>query len=263
MSTINVLILGDIVGHPGRQVCRELLPDIQEREKIDFTIANGENIAGGSGVTDATIEEILQVGVDVVTTGDHIFKRREAFQVLKKNTSLLRPANYPLNPPGLGSNIYAVNDTVNIGIINLLGRVFLAPIDCPFLTATKIIEELRQKTKIIIIDFHAEATSEKIALGWYLDGKVSAICGTHTHVQTSDEVILPNGTAYISDIGMTGPFHSVLGRDIDAVINRFLTQMPVHFKVANEDLRLNGVIVKIDTETGLATSIKRLQEKMF
>ena len=208
MSIINVLIIGDIVGKPGRQACRELLPDMQEREKIHFTIANGENLAGGSGVSEGTVEEIFQIGVDVITTGDHVFKRKDGYAVLKNNTHLLRPANYPLSPPGFGSCICAISDTVTIGVINLLGRVFLSPIDCPFRTINNVIDEIKQKTNIIIVDFHAEATSEKIALGWYVDGKVSAVCGTHTHVQTADEVVLPNGTAYISDVGMTGPTDS-------------------------------------------------------
>lgn len=262
MKSIKVLTIGDIVGNPGREACRELVPLLRKREQLHFVVANGENMAAGSGITKSTIKEVFDSGVDVITTGDHAFRRKEAYALLDENPCLLRPANYPVCSPGLGSAIYPLSDTLNIGIINLLGRVFLNPIDCPFLRIKDIVESMRKKTEIILVDFHAEATSEKIALGWYLDGKVSAVYGTHTHVQTADETILPEGTAYITDIGMTGPFRSVLGRDIEAVINRFVTQMPHHFHVATDDIRLNGIIVEIDTATGRATSIKRVQEKL-
>ena len=255
-------MIGDIVGKPGRQVCQQVIPALREREKLDFVVANAENSAGGSGITKSTTKEIFESGVDVITTGDHVFKRKEAYALLDANKNLLRPANYPVSSPGVGSYIYSVSESLQIGIINLLGRVFLNPIDCPFVCIRDIVEKMSRKTSVILVDFHAEATSEKIALGWYLDGKASAVYGTHTHVQTADEAILPGGTAYITDIGMTGPFRSVLGRDIDAVINRFVTNMPHYFKVAGDDLRLNGVIVKIDCESGRALSIKRVQEKI-
>ena len=255
-------MIGDVVGSPGRDVCRELIPVLRKREELDFVVANGENMAGGSGITKPTVKEMFEAGVDVITTGDHVFKRKEAYALLDETPNLLRPANYPVCSPGLGSYIYPLNDDIQIGVINLLGRVFLNPIDCPFTRIKTIIDEMRKKTTVILVDFHAEATSEKIALGWYLDGLVSAVYGTHTHVQTADDAILPKGTAYITDIGMTGPFRSVLGRDIDAVLSRFVTQMPSYFKVATEDLRMNGIIVDIDAETGLAQSIKRVQEKL-
>jgi len=219
-------------------------------------------MAAGSGITKATAQEVFESGVDVITTGDHVFRRKEVYAMLDEYPNLLRPANYPVCSPGIGSSVYTINDSTKIGIINLLGRVFLNPIDCPFLRIKDIVESMRSKTNIILVDFHAEATSEKIALGWYLDGKVSTVYGTHTHVQTADETVLPDGTAYITDIGMTGPFRSVLGRDIEAVINRFVTQMPHYFKVASDDIRMTGVIVEIDTESGNAVSIKRVQEKL-
>lgn len=262
MSVIRVLVVGDIVGSPGREVCRELIPLLRTREKIDFIIANGENMAGGSGITKATVNDLFQSGVDVITTGDHVFKRKESYALLDESKMILRPANYPVCSPGIGSYVYAIDDSVTIGIVNLLGRVFLNPIDCPFARIKDIVDDMRTKTNIIIVDFHAEATSEKIALGWYLAGRVSCVYGTHTHVQTADETILPGGTAYITDVGMTGPFRSVLGRDVEAVLSRFVTQMPAFFKVATEDLRLNGALIDIDTQTGTARTIKRVQEKL-
>ena len=263
MSSIRILMVGDVVGEPGRRICQELLSHLRKEEELDYIIANGENIAGGSGLTKRTIDELFKGGVNVVTSGDHVFKQKEAHELLQNNNYLLRPANYPPMSPGNGSYIYRVNPEVSIAVVNLLGRVFLNPIDCPFQRINELLEDLKQKVKIIIVDFHAEATSEKIALGWYLDGKVSAVLGTHTHVQTADETILPKGTAYITDVGMTGPFHSVLGRDVEAVIRRFVTQMPTRFKVATDDIRLSGVIIECDTDTGRALSIKRMQKKLY
>jgi 2',3'-cyclic-nucleotide 2'-phosphodiesterase len=262
MSSIRVLVIGDVVGSPGREVCRELIPVLRAREKIDFIVANGENMAGGSGITKSTVAELFEAGVDVLTTGDHVFKRKEAYAMLDESKAILRPANYPVCSPGIGSHVYSLNNSVKIGIVNLLGRVFLNPIDCPFTRIKHIVDDMREKTNIILVDFHAEATSEKIALGWYLDGRVSCVYGTHTHVQTADETILPDGTAYITDLGMTGPFRSVLGRDIEAVLSRFVTQMPAYFKVATDDLRLSGALIEIETKTGTALSITRVQEKL-
>ncbi|MBU1863575.1 MAG: TIGR00282 family metallophosphoesterase [Candidatus Omnitrophica bacterium] len=260
---MRILVVGDVVGEPGRRVCHEVLPSLQKEEKIDFIIANGENVAGGSGITKRTAEELFRSGVNVITSGDHIFKQKEARQLLQDTNRVLRPANFPHVSPGYGSYVYKVTSTVSIGVVNLLGRVFLSTVDCPFQKITDLIDELKQRTNIIIVDFHAEATSEKIALGWYLDGKVSAVVGTHTHVQTADEVVLPAGTAYLTDVGMTGPFHSVLGREVEEVIARFVTQMPGRMRVATEDLRMNAVIIEINTETGLAASIKRIQKKLY
>jgi metallophosphoesterase (TIGR00282 family) len=262
MGAIRVLVIGDIVGEPGRRVCETMVPALRQRERLDFVVANGENIAAGSGITEATLQTLLQNGVDVVTTGDHVFKKREVYDLLKRSRRILRPANYPVGAHGFGSSVYDIVGMCSIGVVNLLGRVFLQTVDCPFQRITPIVEELRQKTRIVIIDFHAEATSEKIAMGWYLDGKVSCVYGTHTHVQTADETILPQGTAYITDIGMTGPCRSVLGRDIEAVLHRFTTQMPAHFAVARDDIRLHGAIVEIDIATGKAVSIRRIEERL-
>jgi len=259
---LKVLLVGDVVGKPGRVACKSIIPFLKKNESIDFVIANGENIAGGSGINQRTIEELFSSGIDVVTTGDHAFKRKESYSLLKSNNAILRPANYPSDTPGVGSAIYSINDC-KVGVINLLGRVFLKPIDCPFRKAKEIIEKFKQETSIIIIDFHAEATSEKIALSWSLDGEVSLICGTHTHVQTADETIRDKGTAYITDVGMTGPFKSVIGRDFNSVINSFYTLMPNHFKVATEDVRLNGIIVEINKKSGAAISIKRIQKSII
>ena len=261
MNTIKILAIGDIVGAPGRDICKELIPRFKNEKKIDFVIANGENMAGGSGITAKTAEEVFSAGVDVITSGDHIFKKKEIYSFLEKNSRLLRPANFPVSSPGFGSHIYTIKDDIKIGVINLLGRVFMEPIDCPFRKVNDCISEIRKETNILCIDIHAEATSEKIALGWYVDGKVSAVWGTHTHVQTADECILQKGTAYITDLGMVGPHESVLGRDIDAVTQKFVSRMPAHFKVANGDVRICGVIVEIDIESGRAVSIKRVVER--
>lgn len=258
---MNILLIGDITGRPGREMVLKVLPKLRREEKIDFVIANAENAAGGSGVTPETCEELLNIGVDVLTTGDHIWKQREVMEIIDTEKRLLRPANYPEGAPGLGSNVYKTEKGVSVGVINLLGRVFMQPLDCPFRVAAEHVKELSKKTKIILVDMHAEATSEKIALGWYLDGSISCLFGTHTHVQTADERILPKGTAYITDVGMTGPFNSVIGRDKEQVLQRFLTQMPVKFQMAKTDVRLNGAIVTIDEKTHKATSIKRVQIK--
>lgn len=254
---MKILLIGDIVGKPGRRIVKELLPIIKQKHNIDFIIANGENIAGGSGVTEKTLDELFyDAGVDVITTGDHIWKKRETQKFIDNYDNLVRPLNYPEGVPGKGSVI-----TNGIAVISLLGRIFMNPIDCPFRIVEKEIEKIKEKTNIIIIDFHAEATSEKIAMGWFLDGRVTAVVGTHTHVQTADERILNKGTAYITDMGMTGSMDSVIGRTKDAVIQKFLTQLPVKFEVATEDVRLNGVLIEIDEKSGKAVNIERIQER--
>jgi len=259
---MRILFIGDIVGEPGRRAVKELVPKITKKEDIDFVVANGENVAGGSGVTPALADELLNSGIDVITAGDHIWKRKEILDYIGSSQRLLRPANYPKNTPGFGSTVVKSASDVEVGVINLMGRVFMQPVECPFRVVKEEIERLKNKTRIIIIDMHAEATSEKIALGWYLDGLVSAIVGTHTHVQTADEKILPLGTAFISDAGMTGPFDSVIGRKKEQILSRFLTQMPVKFEMAEGDVQLHGVIIDIDEKTGKAESIKRIQEKL-
>lgn len=258
---MKILFIGDVVGEPGRQALNQIIPKLKKREGVEFVIANGENVAGGSGITPALADTVFSYGVDVMTSGDHIWKRREIVDKLDTDRRIVRPANYPRGVPGSGSTVVTAENDTNVGVVNLVGRVFMQPVECPFRVAREEIEKIKSKATIIIVDMHAEATSEKIALGWYLDGMVSAIIGTHTHVQTADEKILPKGTAFISDAGMTGPFDSVIGRNKEAVLSRFITQMPSKFETADGDIQLHGVIVDVDEKTGKAESIKRVQEK--
>mgnify|MGYP000960684850 CR=1 FL=1 len=259
---MKILFIGDIVGSPGRMALRELLPEFIVKKKIDFVIANCENVAAGFGVTQKVVEELFRYKIDVLTSGNHIWNKREVLDFIGEFNRLLKPANYPDSTPGAGSVVVPLQSGACVGVLNLAGRIFMHPIDCPFVTAKNKIAELKEKTKIIIVDFHAEATSEKRALGWYLDGEVSAVLGTHTHVQTADEEILPQGTAYISDVGMTGPFDSVIGIRKEAIIERFLTQMPNKFDLAKDDIRMQGVIVNIDEASGKANSIERVSVKL-
>lgn len=259
---MKILFIGDIVGRSGRRVVKELLPKIREDERIDLTIANAENAAGGSGLTVKVVEELLSSSIDCLTSGDHVWSKRDVLQIIDTEPRLLRPANYPSQAPGRGSTLIKTKGDKLVGVLNLQGRIFMEPIDCPFRTAINEVEKLKEKTNIVIVDFHAEATSEKEALGFWLDGRVTAVLGTHTHVQTADERILPNGTAYITDVGMTGPFLSILGRDIEAVIKRFLTSTPTRMEVANEDLRLQGAIIEVDEDSGRAIQIRRVQYKL-
>ena len=256
--TVNVLFIGDVVGRPGREAVVRLLPDLRLQHHIAFTIANAENAAGGMGVTPQTAAHLLDAGIDLLTTGNHVWRRREALALLDQEPRLLRPANYPPAAPGRGAAVFASADNEPIAVLNLLGRTFMAPMDCPFAAADREIEALRGKTSVIVVDMHAEATSEKLAMGWHLDGRVSAVIGTHTHVQTADERILPQGTAYITDVGMTGPRDSILGVKPDPVISRFLTGLPGRFEVAGGPVLLNAVVLNIDSETGRANSIARV-----
>lgn len=255
---LKILAIGDIVGGPGREIIKQKLPGLLKKERIHFCIANGENTAGGSGITPALTAELLACGINCLTTGDHIYKRKEIIPYIGTQPNLLRPANYSPEAAGNGYGLYTLTNGIKIGVINLQGRVFMPPSDCPFHTVDRIIKQLQAETKIIIIDIHAEATSEKIALGWHLDGQVSLIFGTHTHIQTADERVLPNGTAYITDVGMTGPYTSVLGRRSDQVLSAFINQMPTQFEVAKDDVRLAGALVTIDSKTGKALNIKRV-----
>ncbi len=259
---MKILFIGDIVGSPGRKAACKLISEIKNREKINFVIANAENAAGGSGLTPRITEELLSYKIDVLTSGDHIWKKKEIIQMLDEEKRLLRPANYPKGAPGMGWGVYSVGNKYKVGVINLVGRVFMQSVECPFRAGRSIVEEIKSKTPIILIDMHAEATSEKIALAWYLDGMVSAILGTHTHVQTADERIYPKGTAFISDLGMTGPHDSVIGRKVEQILTRFITQLPTRFEMAEENIQLNGVVVTIDEETGRALEIKRISEKL-
>jgi len=257
---MNILFIGDIVGRPGREIVKALLPNLKNEFLLDFVIANVENAAGGSGITPAVAGELAGYGIDAFTSGDHIFKKREVLSIINEESRLLRPANFPASSPGRGAGLYRTKTGIPLVLINLLGRVFMEARECPFRVVKEEID--KAKSKVIIVDFHAEATSEKVAMGWYLDGLVSAVLGTHTHIQTADEKILPNGTAYITDAGMTGPQRSVIGRKIEDVLMRFITQVDRRFEVADEDLQLQGVVLDIDENTGKTRSIARIQRKL-
>jgi len=254
-------MIGDIVGRPGRTIIREKLLNIKNKYEADFVIANGENAAGGNGITEKIAQELFISGIDFLTMGNHIWDNKDVFNFIETENRMIRPANYPSTAPGKGYQIVQTDKGL-IGILNISGRTFMPPLDCPFRTADEIIQKISRVTNIIIVDFHAEATSEKIAMGWYLDGKVTLVAGTHTHVQTADEKILPNGTAYITDIGMTGPVDSVLGIDKESVINKFITQLPVRFEVAKGPAELNGILVEVNELTGKAIAISRIRETM-
>lgn len=256
---MKVLYIGDIIGKAGRKIVSEYLNKLIDKYKIDLCIANGENAAGGFGITRKVGQALFDMGIDVLCSGNHIWDKKEALGYLPKEKRILRPANYPKGVPGSGSILYPFSNGTNVGILNLSGRVFMQPLDCPFEAANKEISILKEHTNIIIVDMHAEATSEKIAMSWYLDGRVSAVIGTHTHVQTADERILPNGTAYITDVGMTGPIDSVIGMKKEIAIYRFTTALPKKFEVAAGDVQLNAVVAEIDSKTGLAKEIKRIQ----
>jgi 2',3'-cyclic-nucleotide 2'-phosphodiesterase len=277
---VKLLFIGDIVGRPGRRAVKELLPKLREQHALDFVIANGENSAGGSGITPETAREIFSAGVDVITSGDHLWDQKEVMELLANEKRFLRPLNYPPGTPGQGSGVFQVQSpkpkaqgpntstlqrfnapTVSVAVLNLQGRTFMQPpLDNPFPLAADEMKRLREQTKIIFVDFHAEATSEKIAFARFLDGQVSAVVGTHTHVQTADEQIFPGGTAYLSDAGFTGPHESVLGREIEPVIQRFLTAMPRRFEVAKDRVLLHGAVIEIDDASGKALKIQRVSE---
>jgi metallophosphoesterase (TIGR00282 family) len=252
--------MGDIVGRPGRQAVRKLLPDIVSENNIEFTIANAENASGGRGLTREVMHELLGAGIDVLTMGNHVWDNKEILSFIDDEPRLIRPANYPSPCPGQGYHVYRAGFNQKIAVINVAGRVFMPALDCPFRTAEQIIADF-QDVDYIIIDIHAEATSEKQAFGYYFDGKVSAVLGTHTHIQTADERILPEGTAYITDLGMTGPIESVLGMDRHLVINKFLSQRPVRFEVAKGPSQLQGVILELDEQTRRVAHIRRISYK--
>ena len=256
---MNVLFIGDIVGRPGRNLVKQLLPRIKSEHGIDFVIANGENAAGGKGITGPIRDELIGAGIDVLTMGNHVWDNKAVFDFIDNEPRIVRPANYPGDCPGQGYHTYVSGDCIRVTVINLSGRVFMNDLDCPFRTADRILGEIRDTSDIIIVDFHAEATSEKQAMGWYLDGRVSAVIGTHTHVQTSDERILPGGTAYITDVGMTGPQDAVLGMTKEEVLYKFLTQRPVRLTVARGRSQLDGVVISFDKENFAITAIKRIR----
>lgn len=254
----NILFVADIVGRPGLEISSKLIPGLIDKYKIDFCIANGENGCEGKGLTQRIARDYFNLGVDVITSGNHIWDNRDIYEQLKNNGRILRPLNYPDGNYGSGSVVVPVDGGVKVGVLNLQGRTFMFSIDCPFRRGLDEVRRLQKQTKIIVVDFHAEATAEKMAMGWYLDGKVSAVIGTHTHVPTADERILPGGTAYITDVGMTGPFDSVIGLKKELAIKRFLHQTPVRYKPAEDNLRFCGAVINVDAETGLANRIERL-----
>lgn len=257
---MQLLVVGDVHGRPGRRILKERLPRLRARYDARFVIANGENAAGGAGLNRETAQEILAAGVDVITGGNHIWQHRDAFELLDAEPRIIRPLNYPPGAPGRGMTVVTSKDGSTVAVLNLQGRVFMPEVDDPFRAARAEVEGLRERARIIVVDFHAEATSEKIAMGWHLDGKISALIGTHTHVQTADERILPQGTAYISDVGMTGPRDGVIGMDRDRILERFLTGLPVRFEVASGPAQLNAVAVEVDEDSGRARRIERILE---
>lgn len=263
---MRVLFIGDIFGHPGRQIVKELLPALAEEYTPELILANAENAAAGFGITPPLVEELLGTGIAVLTSGNHIWDKKEILPYLAEHQDgrLLRPANYPCGPDGgPGRGLYLGKTRAGIGyaVMNLQGRVFMSAIDCPFRTADRLLSEIPESVKLRIVDMHAEATSEKIALGWYLEGRVTAVLGTHTHVPTADETVLPGGTAYITDLGMTGPYDSVIGMDKEPVIRKFISRLPARFEVAKGDVRLSGVVIEADASTGRAQSIQRIMRK--
>ncbi|WP_416150878.1 TIGR00282 family metallophosphoesterase [Salipaludibacillus sp. HK11] len=254
---MKILFIGDIVGSPGRNALKEYLPKLKSKYRPDVTIVNSENAAGGKGLTKKIYQEIHEIGADIMTMGNHTWDKKDIFEFIDDVPNLIRPANFPEGNPGKGYVIKKVGNK-KIAVINAQGRVFMPPSDCPFKKLDEIVKIVKEETPFIFVDFHAEATSEKQAVGWFLDGEVSAVVGTHTHTQTADERILPNGTAYISDVGMTGPYDGILGMDRDVIIQRFLTNLPARFEVTAGREQCNGVVIQLDNHTGKATKIERI-----
>lgn len=255
-KVLNILFIGDIIGTPGLELTEKLLKSYLQKYNVDCCVVNGENLADGKGIDEKTAERVFNLGVHVITGGNHLWDNWHTRKLLAHSKNILRPLNYPQENPGNGFVVCDLGEKGKIGVLNLQGRVYMQPIDCPFKKADWAIEKIREQTKIIFIDFHAEATAEKIALGWYLDGRVTAIVGTHTHVQTSDARILPQGTAFISDVGMTGPYDSIIGLKKDIGLRRFISQTPFKYEIATNDVRMCGVYVKADAETGRALEIE-------
>ena len=256
---MKILMVGDVFGEPGRAAVKKLLPKLRQQHAIDLVVVNVENAAAGFGVTPQIAREILDQGADVMTSGNHIWDKKEIVEYITKENLLLRPANFPAGTPGVG-HVTVKAGPHRVAVVNLMGRVFMSAIDCPFRKADEILTEVSKETRVVLVDMHAEATSESVAMGWYLNGRVSAVVGTHRHVQTADERVLPGGTAYITDLGMTGPIDSVIGVDKDLILQRFLTQMPVRFEAARGPAALHGAIITVDPETGRASDIVRIRQ---
>ena len=256
---MKILLIGDIVGRPGRVIVEREVVALREQLGLDLVVANCENVAGGAGITPPLADDLFRAGVDVLTSGNHVWRKREAYELLKLDHRVVRPANYPEGAPGTGSTVVETLSGQKVGILNVMGRVFMdALLDCPFRTAERELERLRLVTPVIIVDMHAEATSEKVAMGWFLDGKVSCVFGTHTHIPTADERILPKGTAFITDVGMTGPYDSVIGRRVDQILERFASGLPMKSEVAEGNVQLRGLLIEVNPATGQATSVERL-----
>lgn len=255
---MNIMFIGDVVGSAGREMVKDYLPRLKRKYQPTFIVVNGENSANGRGITEKIAKELFEAGAHAITLGNHAWDNKEVFDFIEGEPRLIRPANFPEGAPGKGIT-YIKQPEGELAIINLQGRAFLPPLDCPFTIASRLVEQARKRTKYIFVDFHAEATSEKQALGWYVDGKISALVGTHTHVQTADERILPQGTGYLTDVGMTGPMDGILGMEREAVIKKFLTQLPVRFEVAGGPTQLNGVLITLDKMTGQAKGLRRIR----
>lgn len=253
---IKILFVGDVIGRPGRRALKRILPDVKRKYAPHFLVANAENAAGGVGITRKTCGELLEK-IDVLTSGNHVWDKKDVFSFMDEEPRLLRPANYPPQNPGRGAGVYVADSGVKVGVLNLQGRVFMDAVDCPFRKAEEELESLRAQTPVVLVDFHAEATSEKMAMGWYLDGKVSAVLGTHTHVSTADERILPQGTAYLTDVGMVGGYDSVIGIKKEPAIQRFLTALPQRFIPDKGKMMFASVFLEVDSRTGKALSIQR------
>ncbi len=255
---VKLLFIGDVIGKAGRQAISRELHRLVDRYLVDLVVANGENAAGGFGLTEEVAGDLFRLGVNVLTSGNHIWDKKDSLDFIRREERLVRPANYPEGAPGRGSAVFVTAGGIRVGVLNLEGRVFMNTLECPFRAADREIARLKTETPIVLVDFHAEATSEKVSLGWYLDGKASAVIGTHTHVQTSDERIFSGGTAYMTDAGMTGAFDSVIGMRKEEAIAKFLNQLPVRFEVAKGNIRLNGVVIEVDDVSGRALSIERI-----
>jgi metallophosphoesterase (TIGR00282 family) len=255
---MNILMVGDVFGESGRSAIAKHVPALRQQHAIDFCVVNIENAANGFGVTPLIARQALEQGADVLTSGNHIWDKKEIVEYISKENLLLRPANFPVGTPGVGY-VTVKAGAHKVAVLNLMGRVFMHPIDCPFRKADEVVPELRKDTPVILVDMHAEATSESVAMGWHLDGRVSAVVGTHRHVQTADERVLPGGTAYITDLGMTGPTDGVIGVDRDIILQRFMNQMPVRFEPARGPAALHGVVIVVDPDTGRASDIRRLR----
>lgn len=261
MADFNVLAVGDVVGSPGRRAVRELLPGLRERESVDFVVVNAENAAGGSGLTPETVTELLEAGCDCLTTGDHVYKNRAVMAVINSEPRLVRPANISTHAAGRGHTVLETAGGFRVAVVNLMGRAFIGPAENPFTCAERLLVELDGATDLVLIDFHAEATAEKVALGRFLDGRVAALWGTHTHVATADEEVLPRGTGYITDIGMTGGHQGVIGRRAAEVIEHLRTDMPTRWDIAKVDVRLSGALFAIDA-AGRCSSVRRVQARL-